>query len=90
MKPALLSIAFCLGLYGATAQSSLPNQIRKVNPPAVALQPLHFLAADELMGRDLWQLLDDDLRKGQELAFLPYRDCSYRIVITLRQRKQIP
>ncbi|HEY1112028.1 MAG TPA: M28 family peptidase [Chitinophagaceae bacterium] len=51
MKPALLSIAFCLGLYGATAQSSLPNQVRKVNPPAVALQPLHFLAADELMGR---------------------------------------
>jgi hypothetical protein len=51
MKSALLSTALCLVAIGATAQSSLPKQIQQVNPPAVALEPLRFLAADELMGR---------------------------------------
>jgi hypothetical protein len=51
LKPALLSTALFLSVITATAQTSLPKQISAVNPPGVALAPLHFLASDELMGR---------------------------------------
>lgn len=44
-------MAFGLAALAGTAQSSVTKQINAINTPAVALQPLHFLAADELMGR---------------------------------------
>lgn len=63
MKPALICMAFCLAAVSGFAQSSVPkkirvasppsvaDQIRAVNPAALSLSPLRFLASDELMGR---------------------------------------
>lgn len=44
-------MAFGLAALAGMAQSSVTKQINVINPPAVAVAPLRFLAADELMGR---------------------------------------
>lgn len=46
-------LAGILCFFGSTslAQTAVMQEIEKINPPATALAPLHFLAADELMGR---------------------------------------
>jgi hypothetical protein len=51
MKSFLVSMAFCLAAFAGTTQTSVVKQIQQVSPPAVALEPLRFLASDELMGR---------------------------------------
>lgn len=51
MRQIICSVIFCLPLVCAYGQSSTPKDISEINPPAVALAPLRFLASDELMGR---------------------------------------
>lgn len=51
MRQTICSVVFFLTVFSAFGQSSLPKQINEINPPTVALEPLRFLASDELMGR---------------------------------------
>lgn len=44
-------MSFCLAALAGMAQSSVAKQINQINTQAVAIGPLRFLAADELMGR---------------------------------------
>src|ERR1700761_8943174 len=49
-KPALL-MAMLAGAFYSNAQTSVKQEIDRINPPAVGLAPLRFLASDEMKGR---------------------------------------
>lgn len=50
MKTAI-SFIFILSALFSSAQQAVTNKISEINPKETALQPLYFLASDELMGR---------------------------------------
>jgi hypothetical protein len=52
MKTEILILFSCVIAFHGLAQSSDAKEIRKIDPPSIALSPLRFLASDELMGRD--------------------------------------
>ena len=51
MRHLLIGTAFCLAAYSSFAQLPAVKEINRAIPAPMALAPLHFLAADELMGR---------------------------------------
>ncbi|MES2848267.1 MAG: M28 family peptidase [Bacteroidota bacterium] len=51
MKKASLSFILCFSILFSMAQSSVVEEINRLNSPNAALAPLRFLASDELMGR---------------------------------------
>ena len=51
IKQVVVSVIFCLTAGASFAQPAVKSQIDQVNPPALALAPLRFLASDALMGR---------------------------------------
>jgi hypothetical protein len=51
MKKTIVSVVSCVIAFTGIAQQTLMREIKRINPPNVALAPLRFLASDELMGR---------------------------------------